>query len=363
MLDQIIRIQRKATLSSVLYAVKVAGIMTKMEKRLWCGAAILSISAAFIVFWQEIRSIIMVFGVAVVFSLLISPICIYMERKMMPECAAACSIGLFCIVALVVLCAFVPYLIGQLQELIHYMMPIAHRILADTHNLPVSQALRDLPWNNVGGIAVEAVGKLTASMAKSGAAIAAQTGRIVFALVLSYYFLYERKRICAHLLLCIPTARRVSVIYALRGCGNAVFGYISGVLKTCVFIGGSMYIGLLILGIPQALLLSLIMGVFELLPYVGPVFASVPVFLSALSLGGQKSLMVLILILIVQFLEGNFVSPYFTAASTSLHPALALISVYVGGSFFGLWGILLAIPVIVAVRSIIWSAKQTCLSL
>ena len=69
-------------------------------------------------------------------------------------------------------------------------------------------------------------------------------------------------------------------------------------------------------------------------------------------------MLALAVIVLVQQVEGNFVSPHFTASGTSLHPLAALVSVFVLGSLFGLWGILLAIPVVVTLRSAIWSARQ-----
>ena len=63
-------------------------------------------------------------------------------------------------------------------------------------------------------------------------------------------------------------------------------------------------------------------------------------------------------ILAVQQIEGNFVTPYFTASSTSIKPLSALIGVFVLGSLMGLWGVVLAIPLIVTVRSVLWSIRS-----
>jgi len=352
-------VQRKALqLSSVLCISKREEGFDFVKKALWYAAAALGVVAAMIGYWREIREIAFIFWMAVSFSLLMSPVCIRLERRVSPGWAAAASVTALCLAGLTLVCTFVPYLLARLQDLAQYMMPVAQNILLRLESLYDRQMLHGLQLQNSAGIAVNSVGRLTASIAKSSAMLAAQTGRIIFALVLSYYFLRERKTLCAHLLLFIPAQKRLTVLVMLRGCRNAAFGYLSGLLKTCAFISAAMYIGLLILGIPNAWLLSLIMGVFELLPYAGPFLAAVPILLSALPLGGQKALLALILILGVQLLEGNFISPYFTAASTSLHPALALIGVYIGGSLFGLWGILFAVPCMVAARSFMWSLKQ-----
>ena len=149
----------------------------------------------------------------------------------------------------------------------------------------------------------------------------------------------------------------------MQGCGNAVMGYLCGVLKTSAFVGGATFLGLMLLGVRDALLLGLFMGVFELLPYVGPILASIPILLSTLPQGLYPSLLALALVIAVQQVEGSFVSPYFTASSTSIDPLTAVVSVFVLGSLFGLWGILLAVPLAVTARSLLWSIKQSRLQM
>ncbi len=70
-------------------------------------------------------------------------------------------------------------------------------------------------------------------------------------------------------------------------------------------------------------------------------------------------LLSLIVVVLVQQIEGNFITPYFTASSTSINPLSALISVFILGSLMGVWGIVLAIPLVVTLRSIMWSIRRT----
>ena len=218
--------------------------------------------------------------------------------------------------------------------------------------------LRSAGRQGSGDMIASAVSGVTAFAARGGMAFAAQTGRILFALVLSYYLLCERKRLGGHLLLFVPPAWRPAVLSALMGCRNAAMGYLSGMLKTSAFVGAATYLGLLLLGVPDALLLALFMGIFEVLPYVGPVLAAIPILLSSLPQGLNQTLLALVLVVLVQQIEGNFISPYFTASSTSIHPLAALVSVFVLGSLMGIWGILLAVPLVAALRSMLWSIRQ-----
>ena len=78
-----------------------------------------------------------------------------------------------------------------------------------------------------------------------------------------------------------------------------------------------------------------------------------------MSQGTSKMLLSLIVVVLVQQIEGNFITPYFTASSTSINPLSALISVFILGSLMGVWGIVLAIPLVVTLRSIMWSIRRT----
>ena len=112
------------------------------------------------------------------------------------------------------------------------------------------------------------------------------------------------------------------------------------------------------LGVQDAILLAMLMGILEILPYVGPLLASIPILLSAMMHGRETVLFAFVLIIFVQQIEGNFITPYFTASSTSVHPLTAVFSVFVGGSLFGIWGILFAIPTVVFAQSVIGSVRQ-----
>ena len=189
-------------------------------------------------------------------------------------------------------------------------------------------------------------------------AFAAKAGQFVFSFVIAYYLLCERKRLGGHLLLLLPIARREVFLSAYLGCKNALMSYLSGVLKTSLFVFLATFAGLFALGINDALLLSVFMSVFEVFPYIGPILASIPIALTALGQGIGQAVSALIVVVIVQQIEGNFVTPYFTASSTSIRPFSALIGVFILGSLMGLWGIVLAIPLLVILRSIFWSLRS-----
>lgn len=296
---------------------------------------------------------------SVAFTLMLSPLCRRLEQRgWSPAQASAASVCCFVLLALIVLSSFLPYLIAHSIALIKRSTPLLTAIAQEGGRMMEQFGLRFLSQQGVSDMIGSVMSGVTGALARWSMAIAAQAGRMGFSLVIAYYLLRERKTAVNHLLLFVPLAWRTAFLSAMRGCRNAVLGYLSGVIKTSAFVFGATYLGLLILGVRDALLLSLFMGFFEILPYIGPVLASVPILLSTLPLGMRETLLALGLIVLIQQVEGNFISPYFTASSTSIHPLAALISVFVLGSLLGLWGILLAVPLVVTVRSVCWSLAQ-----
>ena len=301
-----------------------------------------------------------VFAFAAVFTLLLAPVCRGLERRgVRTPLAAGIAVGGLLLLALLIVSAFVPYLVTHSIDLIRRNAPALTALMQKLSETLERAGLHSLGGKGPGDMITSAAASVTALAARAGMAFAAQTGRILFALVLSYYLLCERKRLGGHLLLFVPPIWRPAVLSALLGCKNAAMGYLSGMLKTSAFVGVATYLGLLLLGVQDALLLALFMGIFEVLPYVGPVLAAIPILLSSLPQGMHQALLALALVVLVQQIEGNFISPYFTASGTSIHPLAALVSVFVLGSLMGIWGILLAVPLVAALRSVVWSLRQT----
>lgn len=104
-------------------------------------------------------------------------------------------------------------------------------------------------------------------------------------------------------------------------------------------------LGLWAIGVPMALTLAIITFVAGFVPYVGAITAgALAVLVALVSLGFTEALLVLVLIVAVQQLEGNILSPLLQSRAMNLHPVIVLISVAVGGGLFGLIGAFLAVP-------------------
>lgn len=293
------------------------------------------------------------------FTLILAPLCRRFEHGgLRPAVAASLSVLCFLLVAVVLIAAFVPYLVTHSIDLIRWNTPTLTALLQQAGGFMEQIGFQVFQRQGTADLIGAMMTRATAMIARLGMSAAAQTGRFAFSLVVAYYLLRERRIVANRLLLCLRYTWRAPFLTAMCGCRNALMGYLSGVWKTSLFVTAATYLGLRFLGIRDALLLSLFMGVLEILPYIGPVLAAIPILLSAVPMGLNRTLLALAVVVLVQQVEGNFISPYFTASSTSIHPLTALVSVFALGSLLGLWGILLAVPLVVTLRSVLWSVRQ-----
>jgi predicted PurR-regulated permease PerM len=177
--------------------------------------------------------------------------------------------------------------------------------------------------------------------------------------VWAFYLLKDRAALTAAADRSLPPAWRADA-WAIVGIVERVFSqWIRGQLFLGATVGVATFIGLIVLNATVdpvfgrfALLLSIIAGVFELLPIIGPILAAVPAVLLALTAGPQAAIAALILYLLVQQLENNLLVPKIQGDAVELHPSIVMFSLVVGGAIAGLLGAILALPVTAAGRNV-----------
>lgn len=176
-------------------------------------------------------------------------------------------------------------------------------------------------------------------------------GRWMLAPVLGFYFLRDSRQIREWLLLLVPAEKRSMSVHLLREIRRETLGFLRGQLMISLVVGGLTAVGLLFCGIPAWLLLGSVMGVMELIPYVGPFVGGAVVVLFSLQSGSGRMLWALAVVLVVQQLEGSWLSPQMMSDATKMHPVSVLLCVMAGGAAFGIAGILFAVPVFLCLRA------------
>lgn len=130
----------------------------------------------------------------------------------------------------------------------------------------------------------------------------------------------------------------------LRDVDDSLGDYIRGQLLVCLILGVIAGISFWVFGLPYPLILGLISGVTNVIPYFGPFIGAVPALLIAMTISVKAVLVVVITVFILQFMEGNILSPFIVGRSLKMHPVVIMLALLAGGELAGIVGMILAVP-------------------
>ncbi|WP_404453148.1 AI-2E family transporter [Virgibacillus necropolis] len=171
--------------------------------------------------------------------------------------------------------------------------------------------------------------------------------------VLVFYFLKDTKRIKDWLKKWIPSKyhqRAHEVLYSIdKSLGN----YIRGQLLVSLFVSITTFTCFYFLDLKYALVLAIIMGVTNFIPYFGPIIGALPALAIALTVSTKLVLFVLLTVFVIQLIESNLLSPYIVGKSIHIHPVAIIFALLVGGKIGGVIGLLLAVPLLTICNEIV----------
>jgi predicted PurR-regulated permease PerM len=193
----------------------------------------------------------------------------------------------------------------------------------------------------------------------AGSFIGAIFGYIILP-VWVFYLLKDRVTLVAQFDTALPTTWRFDVWAVLR-IVQRVFGqWVRGQLILGLAVGVATFIGLEILSVlvdpvfgRYAVLLSVIAGVLELVPIIGPIISAVPAVLLAATAGLEAVIAALLLYTLIQQVENNLLVPKIQGDAIELHPAAVVFAIIIGGALAGLIGAILALPITAAFRDVV----------
>ncbi len=168
-----------------------------------------------------------------------------------------------------------------------------------------------------------------------------------------FYMLKDGHKLSGAILNFVPKKYHESGAIVLKDTVDTLATYIQGQLLVCLFVGVGTLIGYLIIDLPYAILFALICAVTNIIPYVGPFLGGAPAFIVALFHSPTQALLVVIVILVVQQLDGNLISPLVIGKKLNTHPLTIIIILLVAGNIAGIIGMILAVPAYSVVKTIV----------
>lgn len=171
----------------------------------------------------------------------------------------------------------------------------------------------------------------------------------VISIIVSIYYLANKKTLlnqCKKIAYAvIPRKHLGKFLRVVDLCNSMVGRFLYGKLIDSAIIGMLCFIGLKIIGIDYALLLSAIVGVTNIIPFFGPIIGAVPGSVLLLMVSPLDALWFVIYVIILQQVDGNIIGPKILGESVGISGFWIMFSVLVGGGLFGFWGMLLGVPV------------------
>ena len=135
-------------------------------------------------------------------------------------------------------------------------------------------------------------------------------------------------------------------------------GWFWGEIILMIVVGLLTYVGLSLMGMKYALALAVLSGLFEVVPNLGPITATIPAFFIGLSQSYVSGLSMIALYFIVQQLENNLIVPFVMKKAVGIHPIITLIALIIGGKLAGIMGVILAIPTTIFLETILIESQK-----
>jgi predicted PurR-regulated permease PerM len=164
-------------------------------------------------------------------------------------------------------------------------------------------------------------------------------------LILGFWFMVDGHRIRDLITHLVPPTQRDKVRFLQDTVSQVLGAYIRGQLTTAAIIGVSAGAGAAILGVHYALLIGILAFLFELIPMVGPILASLPAILISIFQPFPLVVEVIAFFIVMQVFENNILAPRITGGAVGLHPGIALLAIVIGADLGGIVGALFAVPV------------------
>lgn len=291
-------------------------------------------------FLWYVRDIVAMLLVAGLLSALIDPFADWFAKRRIPRALAVILVYIVLgIIASAVIVLIVPVIIEQVTQLFG-SGPLA---VALTDAVDRLRSLFDVQ-KFVESVLSGQVTSVTSVFTQIGAFLNGFIALFVV-LVLAFYMVVEEdagKKVFRHL---APVEYQPYIAQMMSKMQLKIGAWLRGQLLLGLVIGVSSFVGLSLIGVKYALLLAVIAGLFEIVPYVGPTVSVIPALVVAFVQSPAIGLAVLILYVIIQQLENNLLVPKIMQKVTGLNPVVTIVALMIGIKVGGLVGAILSIPV------------------
>lgn len=334
--------------------------------------------------WRMVTNVfntIMPFLIGFALAFLLLPLVNRMERfnnqyffrkKPRPRLNRALSTATAIIVLLAMVAGFMAILVPQLITSVKSILQYAGSFISmnsDRINdfllkyefLSIEGEKLVIAWENVVSQMMNYTNLLVNNVKTIAVGISSGVYTVVFhflvGLIAAFYLLMDRETFCAQVkklcYACLKRSTCETLIYWTRRAHRIFAGFITGKFLDSLIIGVICYVCMLIFRIEYPLLISVIVGITNIIPFFGPFIGAVPSALILLLVNPLSALWFLVFILILQQLDGNIIGPFILGDYVGVSAFWIMLAIVIGGGLFGFAGMLLGVPVFALIYAIV----------
>lgn len=296
-------------------------------------------------------AVIVPFLLAIVLAYILNPVVEFLENRRVPR-----SLGILLIYAVFFLAGTVfsllviPTLITELQKLGEMIPQYTEQFQAyllhlhsDYQRFNLPESLRLALDQNLFALQDD-VQTLLERVTGTVLSLFSNLMTILIIPLVVYYILRDMDSLKRSVVLLFPKKYRNWIISMGSEMDCTLGAYFRGMLIICFLVGFLTYLGLKVIGLNFALILGVIAGLTNIIPYFGPIIGAIPAILLALLSSSGLAIRTILVYVLVQQLESQIISPQILGRSLGLHPLVVIFVLILGGRFLGLPGLIFAVP-------------------
>lgn len=297
-------------------------------------------------FIREIRDILYLLYISFILMSAVRPMVDAFERLRIPRVISI-------LVVYILLLVGFGYLIGGLTPL------MASQISRFVENFPKYEALFSQYVTVDLDSLVSQIAPIGENLLRISVGLFTNIFTVFTVLIITFYMLLERNRIDVWIKAVFTKDTGQRIIKAAEAVEYSLGFWLRGMVVLMIVVGLLTYTGLSFLAIEYAIALSIIAGILEIVPTIGPVISAVPAVIVGLTVSPFMGLAVAALFFIVQQVENNLIVPIVMNRAVGISPLILITALLIGSKLAGVLGAILAIPIVVTVRAILRSLFST----
>lgn len=300
--------------------------------------------------------------IGVIVAWLFDPFVKFLKHKGIKRVfGATIAYVLIIIVFSILLSAIIPIILEQVNDFAKSIPAILANVrvwadsafdkLGNISNLDMTAAKTEI-FLSIERLGTELPSTLPGSVVNFLGSFFSGLGIFVVGLVIGFYLLVSFDNFNDSIITFLPNRFRNDARDLINEVNTSMRKFVQGTLLAAILIFIISTIGFYIAGLKGALLFGMFCGLTNVIPFIGPYIGGIPAVIVGFSQSTSIGIFVLIIIFIVQFIEGNLLQPLLMSRMMKLHPVTIMLGLLVFGYYWGVIGMLLSTPIIAATKSI-----------